>query len=407
MAAATSPAQAEAWLAMAMYMDARIQTDEKQFPGRKPDMSVEAGAAFRAVLREVSRGEYPSKEFPPLEYGQRPKGTPHTHFSKEQLASMGFDADGERLGSKTFSDGQVIDPEREQVRAAAGLEITDQVDESPEAAHKEDLYRLAYVSALSTRSPAVADMQIKQIMAAANKNNPAMGIGGRLFYHTGKYELLQVLEGEEEKVRSLFTTITCDNRHVGCDVLWTEKVFDERRFTTFGMQMGRVDVTRDQFVKYAQTGQLELNADAPIVSKQSRKKSKGDKKKKIAFKASIREGPHEQDPVPDWLQVLKDESVHNRNALAHLSTPSTGAAFAGGEQSFNESDAGSSISFDDEDSSQLEYVPNYSQSPSIVVREAAIVTNTEEQDNFFVSWLRRIGEPGTPGNGGTDANLRI
>jgi len=51
----SNPAQQAAWAATAAYLDGRIQTHEDECPPgrRKPDMSLEAGKAMRAVLAEV------------------------------------------------------------------------------------------------------------------------------------------------------------------------------------------------------------------------------------------------------------------------------------------------------------------------------------------------------------------
>ena len=49
----TPPAQAEAWAGTARYLRNRTQATPEERPGRKPDMSAAAAAAFRAVLEEV------------------------------------------------------------------------------------------------------------------------------------------------------------------------------------------------------------------------------------------------------------------------------------------------------------------------------------------------------------------
>merc|ERR1719210_1160173 len=54
----------KAWVDMAKIIDARLQTNPAQCPGRKPDMGEEAGAALRAVLKEVCGAEFPSKVVP-------------------------------------------------------------------------------------------------------------------------------------------------------------------------------------------------------------------------------------------------------------------------------------------------------------------------------------------------------
>ena len=47
--------QARVWLATASYLDRRLQSSRVESPGRDPDMSVEAAAAFRVALAEVAQ----------------------------------------------------------------------------------------------------------------------------------------------------------------------------------------------------------------------------------------------------------------------------------------------------------------------------------------------------------------
>jgi len=48
-----TPVQAAVWLGVYMYFDQRIQCTPEEKPGRKPDMSVAAAGAWRAVLSEI------------------------------------------------------------------------------------------------------------------------------------------------------------------------------------------------------------------------------------------------------------------------------------------------------------------------------------------------------------------
>ena len=48
--------QPETWAQMAAYLNGRIQGTPEQKPGREPDMSADAAAAMRAVLKEVGGG---------------------------------------------------------------------------------------------------------------------------------------------------------------------------------------------------------------------------------------------------------------------------------------------------------------------------------------------------------------
>ena len=50
------PTQAQAWCGTANYLDYRIQAFDQEMPGRTPDFSPPAAAAFRSVLLEVGMG---------------------------------------------------------------------------------------------------------------------------------------------------------------------------------------------------------------------------------------------------------------------------------------------------------------------------------------------------------------
>ena len=50
---ANAPGQAKAWALTAQYLSKRLQESANACPGREPDMSPAASAAFRAVLLEV------------------------------------------------------------------------------------------------------------------------------------------------------------------------------------------------------------------------------------------------------------------------------------------------------------------------------------------------------------------
>jgi len=111
------------------------------------------------------------------------------------------------------------------------------------------LLRLAYHSRLSTRSKQTAEKQMTQILEAANRNNAPMSIGGALYYNTDTFDIFQVLEGPEIKVRALYRTISSDPRHLGCSILNIEtSVETTRYFDNFGMSRGSKQITRDEFM---------------------------------------------------------------------------------------------------------------------------------------------------------------
>ena len=58
--------QAATWRCAARFLDGRLQDAAEQHPGRKPDLSVGAARAMRAVLRDMS-GDEVSHPAPPCE----------------------------------------------------------------------------------------------------------------------------------------------------------------------------------------------------------------------------------------------------------------------------------------------------------------------------------------------------
>lgn len=57
----------------------------------------------------------------------------------------------------------------------------------------------------------LSEVELSRILLAARRNNSALGISGMLVYHDGSF--LQVLEGEEKGVETLFERIGKDARH--------------------------------------------------------------------------------------------------------------------------------------------------------------------------------------------------
>jgi hypothetical protein len=81
------------------------------------------------------------------------------------------------------------------------------------------MIQLAYVS--STRGHLTAD-DIVKILVSSREKNGNRGITGMLLYKAGN--VLQILEGEETQVLSLFDIIQKDERHSGVIKLYQKSI---------------------------------------------------------------------------------------------------------------------------------------------------------------------------------------
>ena len=110
--------------------------------------------------------------------------------------------------------------------------------------------------------------ELTDLLARARTNNQAAGVTGLLLYHRGSF--LQVLEGEESVVNSLYERIAKDPRHNRCVVIKRSTV-EVRSFADWSM--GFVEVSTavakrlDGFNSFLQQGHLDLQARAKHVEK--------------------------------------------------------------------------------------------------------------------------------------------
>ena len=91
------------------------------------------------------------------------------------------------------------------------------------------VYSLVYVSTGSSR---FSPRELGDILAASRSNNAAIGVTGILLYRDGN--LMQVLEGDEPAVRTLYERIEGDPRHHGVITVW-ETEEPERQFPDWSM----------------------------------------------------------------------------------------------------------------------------------------------------------------------------
>lgn len=92
------------------------------------------------------------------------------------------------------------------------------------------LSRIIYVS----RATASLPLDLKDILAAARKNNSLLGVSGAMCFINGVY--LQYLEGEQATVDRLYQTIEADSRHTQPKLL-ERKPITERAFPKWAMAL--------------------------------------------------------------------------------------------------------------------------------------------------------------------------
>jgi Sensors of blue-light using FAD len=102
-----------------------------------------------------------------------------------------------------------------------------------------DLYNLAYISKNTIKGNAEqVKEQIRDILAAAHKNNPSKGVTGALLYSGGYF--CQVIEGPEEVLEELFETIQMDGRHGDVTVLHFQPA-ETRGFSDWAMALAGIE----------------------------------------------------------------------------------------------------------------------------------------------------------------------
>jgi Sensors of blue-light using FAD len=91
------------------------------------------------------------------------------------------------------------------------------------------LYEIIYVSLASRDLPAE---ELAQLLDKARAHNATLGITGMMIYH--RREFMQLLEGEQEAVQSLYDRIAGDPRHQQLRKIWDGPI-RERGFSDWGM----------------------------------------------------------------------------------------------------------------------------------------------------------------------------
>lgn len=108
------------------------------------------------------------------------------------------------------------------------------------------VYSLVYVS---TATQLLTQDDLDDILATAHRHNGELGVTGALLYIDGN--IMQVLEGEEQTVRDLYTRIAVDPRHHGLITIW-EGDRPERQFPSWTMAYRNLDLDDDKLSGYSE-----------------------------------------------------------------------------------------------------------------------------------------------------------
>ena len=92
------------------------------------------------------------------------------------------------------------------------------------------MFQLVYVS---TATHEFSGRELAELLSVARKNNSRDGVTGMLLYHGGSF--FQVLEGEEESVKAIFSRVERDPRHQKVTVLHEEEEVENRDFPDWSM----------------------------------------------------------------------------------------------------------------------------------------------------------------------------
>jgi len=117
------------------------------------------------------------------------------------------------------------------------------------------VFQLGYASAAT--HPYTPD-ELKTLLAKARSNNTLLDVTGVLLYHEGSF--LQVLEGDQETVETLYAKISKDPNHSNAMLLFKDNA-SERSFDqwTMGFRQLRKEDVEDlpglnQFLEHGVTG---------------------------------------------------------------------------------------------------------------------------------------------------------
>ena len=115
------------------------------------------------------------------------------------------------------------------------------------------MYQLLY---LSTAKDLMSDDELESLSTQSKINNHQNKVTGMLVYYEGSF--IQILEGDEEQVKSLFQKISHDPRHKSIYLI-DHREIENRSFQTWDMAFKKL--TKDDLENYPSLKSLIKNSD--------------------------------------------------------------------------------------------------------------------------------------------------
>ena len=122
------------------------------------------------------------------------------------------------------------------------------------------VFQLGYASAAS--KPFTGD-ELTELLSKARRKNSVLGVTGILLYHEGSF--IQILEGDQGTVETLYSTIAADSRHVDAMLLFrvesTDRAFDQWTMGFHHLTNGPTDTPPAGLSRFLETGASGITSE--------------------------------------------------------------------------------------------------------------------------------------------------
>ena len=166
-------------------------------------------------------------------------------------------ADPRHTSVKVLWDIDVTQRRFEGFGMRLGTSLQEVLSAGAEADGQQELLKLVYASQLTSATRDAAYKDIESILRVAVVTNPKLQIGGALFLNPRTLHVMQVLEGPQQAVRTLYEKIAQDKRHTSCTTM-SEELVTTRTYEQWGMLQG--DASQADWAAIAQTGWAQAHA---------------------------------------------------------------------------------------------------------------------------------------------------